>query len=87
MAMYETQKVVIAQLQEQIYDEKMRNTEIETDLREELDRLAKTCSDQQQLIHQAINKAPANTTEVINTLLFVLYFDEFFFDREFSSRS
>ena len=28
------------------------------DLREELDRLAKTCSDQQQLIHQAINKAP-----------------------------
>ena len=65
MAAYETQKVVIAQLQEQIYDEKMRNTEIETDLRDELDRLAKTCSDQQQLIHQAINKAPANTTEVI----------------------
>jgi len=63
MAAYETQKVVIAQLQEQIYDEKMRNTEIETDLRDELDRLAKTCSDQQQLIHQAINKAPANTTE------------------------
>ena len=29
MAAYETQKVVIAQLQEQIYDEKMRNTEIE----------------------------------------------------------
>ena len=38
MAAYETQKVVIAQLQEQIYDEKMRNTEIETDLRDELDR-------------------------------------------------
>ena len=29
MAAYETQKIVIAQLQEQIYDEKMRNTEIE----------------------------------------------------------
>ena len=28
------------------------------DLREELDSLAKTCSDQQKLIHQAINKAP-----------------------------
>jgi len=63
MAAYETQKIVIAQLQEQIYDEKMRNTEIEGDLREELDTLAKTCSAQQQLIHQAINKAPANTTE------------------------
>ena len=63
MAAYETQKVVIAQLQEQLSDEKLRNNEIEGDLREEIDRLSKTCSDQQQLIHQAINKAPANTTE------------------------
>ena len=52
IAAYETQKVVIAQLQEQLNDEKMRNTEIESDLRDEIDRLSKTCSDQQQLIHQ-----------------------------------
>ena len=63
MAAYETQKIVIAQLQEQLNDEKMRNTEIESELRDELDQLSKTCSAQQQLIHQAINKAPANTTE------------------------
>ncbi len=63
MAAYETQKIVITQLQEQLNDEKMRSSEIETELRDEIDRLSKTCSDQQQLIHQAINKAPANTTE------------------------
>ena len=34
------------------------------DLREELDRLAKTCSDQQQLIHQAINKAPGTLSRL-----------------------
>ena len=54
---------VIPQLQERIYNEKMQNTEIEADLRNELDRLAKICSEQQQLMHLAINKAPANTTE------------------------
>lgn len=63
LSAYQTQKVVITQLQEQLNDEKLRNGEMEGELREELDRLAKTCSDQQQLIHQAINKAPANTTE------------------------
>ena len=39
------------------------------DLREELDRLAKTCSDQQQLIHQAINKAPGTFLRNISDLI------------------
>ena len=39
------------------------------DLREELDRLAKTCSDQQQLIHQAINKAPGTVLRNISDLI------------------
>ena len=38
-------------------------------MREELDRLAKTCSDQQQLIHQAINKAPGTFLRNISDLI------------------
>lgn len=52
LAAYETQKVVIAQLQDQLNDEKLRSSETEAELRMEVESLAKTCSDQQQLIHQ-----------------------------------
>ena len=60
---YETQKTIISQLQEQLNDEKSRARDTEADLKEEVEKLTKTCSEQQQLIHQAINKSPANNTE------------------------
>ena len=52
LAAYETQKVIIAQLQDQLNEERSRSTELEQELRDEIDSLNKTCSDQQQLIHQ-----------------------------------
>ena len=60
---YETQKSVISQLQEQLSDEKSRAKETEAEMRGELEKLGKTCSEQQMVINQTINKGPANNTE------------------------
>ncbi len=48
-AAYETQKSVIAQLQEQLQEEKGRTREMEIDLKTEVDKLSKTCREQQQV--------------------------------------
>ena len=47
LAAYETQKVIIAQLQDQLNEERTRAIELEQELRDEIDSLSKTCSDQQ----------------------------------------
>ena len=47
LAAYETQKVIIAQLQDQLNEERSRSVELEQELRDEIDSLSKTCSDQQ----------------------------------------
>ncbi len=60
---YETQKSVIATLQEQLSDEKARAKELEGELKAELGKLNKTCGEQQQVINQVINKGPANQVE------------------------
>ncbi len=49
---YETQKSVIATLQEQLSEEKARARDLESELRDELDKLSKTCGEQQQVINQ-----------------------------------
>ena len=46
---YETQKSVIAQLQEQLSDEKSRARETETELKAEVEKMNKTCHEQQQV--------------------------------------
>ena len=61
---YETQKSVISRLQEQLNEEKARAKEIETELKADLDKLTKTCNEQQRVINQTINKGPTNNTEV-----------------------
>ena len=50
LAAYETQKVIIAQLQDQLNEERSRGVELEQELRDEIDSLSKTCSDQQVCI-------------------------------------
>ena len=46
---YETQKSVIAQLQEQLSEEKARAREAEGELKAEVEKMGKTCSEQQQV--------------------------------------
>eukprot|EP00095_Tigriopus_kingsejongensis_P008891 maker-scaffold566_size135349-snap-gene-0.26 protein:Tk08891 transcript:maker-scaffold566_size135349-snap-gene-0.26-mRNA-1 annotation:"myosin va" len=60
---YETQKKVIGQLQEQLSDEKSRASEIEVELKSELDKVMKTSHEQQMVINNTINRDPANNTE------------------------
>lgn len=61
---YETQKNVIAQLQDQLTDEKAKSREIELELRSELEKVTKTSHEQQMVINNTINRDPVNNTEL-----------------------
>eukprot|EP00094_Tigriopus_californicus_P007483 TCALIF_07205-PA protein Name:"Similar to MYO5A Unconventional myosin-Va (Gallus gallus)" AED:0.07 eAED:0.07 QI:0/0/0/0.83/1/1/12/0/1517 len=61
---YETQKNVIAQLQDQLTEEKAKSREVEGDLRSELEKITKTSHEQQMVINNTINRDPVNNTEL-----------------------
>jgi len=60
---YETQKNVIQQLQSSLSQERERASQIEKELRFDLDKLGSLSRDQQSLIQTNLNKSPTNQTE------------------------